>query len=370
LNPAYLEIRDEILREVTRVIDAQAFVLGPDVERLEALVRDYCGTRFAIGCASGSDALLLALLAAGAGPGDEVLTTPFTFFATAGAIVHAGARPVFVDIEPDTFNMDMRQVEDVLVRHPRVKAVIPVHLFGACADIDPLLELTRPRGVAVIEDAAQSIGAEYKQRRAGSLGAAACFSFYPSKNLSAFGDGGLLTTQDEGFASRLFALRVHGSSRKYHHQWVGLNSRLDALQAAVLAVKCRHLDAWTGLRQNNARLYLRLLDECRVPVTPPAPAPHTTRHVYNQFCIRAPRRDELRAWLAAQRIGTEIYYPVPLHRQPCFSYLGYDSGSFPESERAAAEILALPVYPGLPAAAVERVCASIAAFYRAGNQPD
>ena len=252
LTAQHRQIRDEIFAEVARVIDSQKFILGDDVKQLEQAIAPYCGAKYAIGCASGSDALFLALLALDLKPGDEVLTTPYTFFATVGAICRAGAVPVFLDIEPETFNMDMRQLAAFLDAHPKIRAIIPIHLFGGCADMDPLCELAAARGIVVIEDAAQSIGSEYKGRRAGSLGDMACFSFFPSKNLGGYGDGGMLTTNDAAFAERLTALRVHGTKRKYYHDYIGINSRLDALQAAVLRVKFRYLDSWTAGRQRNA----------------------------------------------------------------------------------------------------------------------
>jgi len=275
----------------------------------------------------------------------------------------AGAIPVFVDVEAATFNMDMDRVEKVLAAHPKIKAVIPIHLFGGCADMDPLCALGAARGIAVVEDAAQSIGSEYKRRRAGSIGDVACFSFYPTKNLGGYGDGGMLTTNDAALAERLAALRIHGSRRTYYHDWVGVNSRLDALQAAVLRVKLRHLDNWTAGRQGNAAFYRERLDELGLPVTLPAPPDYQTRHIYNQFVILCPRRDALRAYLRERGIGTEIYYPLPLHLQTCFAHLGYREGDFPVSERLARESLALPVYPELPAADIDRVCRTIQAFY-------
>jgi len=364
LQAQHARIRHEVLPELLRIVDAQSFVLGAEVEALERELAAYCQAPFAIACASGTDALFLALSALGIGPGDEVLTSPYTFFATAGAIVRAGARPVFADIEPSSFNLDPTQAARVIGARPRVRAVIAVHLFGACADMDALREPARPRGLALIEDAAQSIGAEYKGRRAGSLGDVACFSFYPSKNLGGYGDGGLLTTADGALAERLSALRVHGSRRKYLHEWVGINSRLDALQAAVLRVKLRHLDGWTEARRRHAEHYRGRLAQLRLPVTPPACPPGVTRHVWNQFVIRAPDRDRLREHLRQRGVGTEVYYPIPLHLQPCFASLGYRPGDFPVSERLAQEALALPVYPELAAEHVEYVCEAIAAFYR------
>jgi len=364
LRAQHRRIREEVLRELVRVVDSQNFILGAEVGALEGELGTYCGTRFAIGCASGTDALFLALSALGIGAGDEVLTSPYSFFATAGAIVRVGAKPVFADVEAATFNLDIARVREQLAAHPRVRALIVVHLFGACADVDPLLELARARGIAVIEDAAQSIGAEYHGRRAGSLGAVACFSFYPSKNLGGYGDGGLLTTNDPALAERLSALRVHGARRKYVHEWVGINSRLDALQAAVLRVKLRHLDAWTEARRCNADYYRQRLATLELPVVAPAQPHYVTRHVWNQFVIRAPERDRLREHLHHCGVGTEVYYPVPLHLQPCFADLGYRPGDFPVSEQLAREALALPVYPELNQADLDYVCEAIREFYQ------
>ena len=360
LKAQYVAIRDEIAAEITRICDDQTFVLGEPVARLEREIAAYCSARHGVGCASGSDAILLALKALGVGPGDEVLTVPYSFFATAGYIVHTGANPVFVDIEPGTFNMNPALVEEALDRHPKVKAIMPVHLFGQCADMDPILEIAGRRGIAVVEDAAQSIGAEYKGRRAGSMGAIGCFSFYPGKNLGAFGDGGMMTLNDDTLDVNLRALRFHGGFVKYVHEWVGWNSRLDALQAAVLSVKLRYLDQWTLNRQNNAELYRQLLPADKV-VTPTV-ADSNIRHVYNQFVIRSKRRDALREHLAVHGVASEIYYPIPLHLQKCFDYLGYRDGDFPHSELAAKESLALPVHTELAPSDIERVSELIAGF--------
>jgi dTDP-4-amino-4,6-dideoxygalactose transaminase len=303
-------------------------------------------------------------MAVGIQPGDEVLTVPFTFFATAGAIAKLGAKPVFVDIEPDAFNMDMNRVEDVLRQHPGVRAVIPVHLFGGCADMDSLLALAGRRNIAVIEDAAQSIGAEYCGRRAGSMGEIGCFSFFPSKNLGGYGDGGMLTTNDQKVAERLKALRIHGRTGKYMHEWIGVNSRLDALQAAVLRVKFRYLDTWTARRRENAALYRELLGHSGVPVKAVAPLEYQTCHVYNQFTVRCENRDGLQKHLKEHGIGSEIYYPLALHLQTCFAGLGYQAGDFPVSEQASAEVLSLPVNPGVEADDVAYICQTIEAFYR------
>jgi dTDP-4-amino-4,6-dideoxygalactose transaminase len=362
LRAQHATIREEALREVIRVMDTQQFILGEEVARLEAAVAAYCGTAAAVGCGSGTDALVLALMALGVGPGDEVVTVPYTFFATAGAIVRVGARPVFVDVDEATCQMDVAQVRGVLERHERVKAIIPVHLFGGVVDMAPLLEVARERQVAVVEDAAQAIGAEYEGRRVGALGRVGCFSFFPSKNLGGWGDGGMLTTSDEELAERLRALRVHGSRVKYYHEWVGINSRLDALQAAVLRVKLRYLDQWTAGRQRNAARYRERLRAAGVPVRFQETAAGVTRHVANQFVIRVERRDELKAALGAAGIGTEIYYPLPLHRQACFRELGYGEGDFPASERWAKESLALPVYAELTEEDIEAVCGEIIRF--------
>jgi dTDP-4-amino-4,6-dideoxygalactose transaminase len=363
LQAQYRAIREEVLAEMTRVVDSQKFILGDDVKALEADVAAYSAAKHAIGCASGSDALLLALMALDIGSGDKVITTPYTFFATVGAICRVGATPVFVDIEPDTFNLDVSKVADALAANPEVKAIIPVHLFGACADMDALNALAASKRVFVIEDAAQSIGSEYKGRRAGSIGDIGCFSFFPSKNLGAFGDGGMLTTNDDSIAEKLRALRVHGTKRKYYHDWIGVNSRLDALQAAVLRVKLRYLDSWTAGRQRNAKIYREILQRTGVPVTLPVEKPYQTRHIYNQFVIVGDRRDELQAFLKQNGIGTEVYYPLPMHLQTCFAYLGCKAGDFPISELLAEQSLALPVYPEIERDDIEYVCQTINQFH-------
>jgi dTDP-4-amino-4,6-dideoxygalactose transaminase len=356
-------IRDEVIEALRRVVDSNAFILGEDVQQIEKSVAAYCQVPYAIGCGSGSDALLLAMMAAGVGHGDAVVTTPFTFFATAGAIMLAGATPVFVDIDPATYNMDPQALAETIRRTPRAKAILPVHLYGGCADMDPILDIARSRGLVVIEDGAQSIGAEYKGRRAQSLGDIGCLSFYPTKNLGAFGEGGMVLTHDEGYARKLAALRVHGSSRKYFHEWVGVNSRLDTLQAAVLRVKLPYLDAETAGRRKNAGRYHQHLDGAGLPIVLPQPASYQTRHIYNQFVIRAPRRDQLKTYLERNGVGTDIYYPLPLHQQVCFRDLGYREGDFPESEKAAREVLALPVHSALAEQDVDYVCRQIRAFY-------
>jgi dTDP-4-amino-4,6-dideoxygalactose transaminase len=329
---------------------------------VESQLAEYCGTRFAVGCSSGSDALLLALKACGIGAGDQVLTVPFTFFATAGSIMLAGATPVFVDVEADTFNIDVAQAAQALERNPGIKAIVPVHLYGGCADMDPLNALAAARGIPVIEDAAQSIGSEYKGRRAGSLGTIGCFSFYPTKNLGALGDAGLCTTNDETLAAKLGALRIHGRTGTYYHEWVGMASRMDAIQAAILEVKLKHLDAWSDGRARNAAHYAELLKD--TPVIVPRPAPYQTRHIFHQFVIRAGRdRDGLQQFLKSRGIGSEIYYPLALHQQPCFSGLGYSAGDFPVSEELARTVLALPVHSDLTAAQIEYVAAQTRAYF-------
>jgi dTDP-4-amino-4,6-dideoxygalactose transaminase len=356
----YRDIREEVLAAVTRVFDSQQFILGPEVAALEKELAPFCGCERAVGCGSGSDALLLALMACDVGPGDHVITTPFTFFATASAITRLGAVPVFVDIDEPTFNISPAAVRAAFEHSARVKAVIPVHLYGASADMDPILAAARDYGCHVIEDAAQAIGGEYNGNRVGSIGLAGCFSFYPTKNLGGAGEAGLVTTSNTDFADRVATLRVHGSRRRYYHDEVGINSRLDAVQAAVLRVKFKYFEQWTRRRERNARLYAERLT--RTPVTAPSKMPWQTRHVWNQYVIRAPERDMLQAHLARQGIGTEVYYPVPLHMQVCFRSLGYREGALPVSERAAREVLALPIAEVTPEG-ITYICDCIEEFY-------
>jgi dTDP-4-amino-4,6-dideoxygalactose transaminase len=363
LKAQHQQIREEVLAEIVRVVDSQRFILGEDVQKLENEIAQYCGTTHAVGCASGSDALILALMALDIGAGDEVLTTPYTFFATAGAISRIGAIPVFVDVEERTFNLDNNQVADKLAKRPKIRSIMPVHLFGACADMDPLIAMAAERGISIIEDAAQSIGSEYKGRRAGTMGQIGAFSFFPSKNLGGYGDGGIMTTNDAAIAERLTALRVHGRTGKYFHQWIGVNSRLDALQAAILRVKLRYLDGWSEGRQRHAAQYRKRLVRLSVPVVTTEPVDYQTRHVYNQFVIRGANRDALQAHLKAQGVGSEVYYPLPLHLQPCYADLGYKQGDFPVSEKLAGESLALPVYSELSEEDIDHVCDSIRSFY-------
>ena len=367
LSAQHKQIADEVEAAVRDVLNHQKFILGPDVRALEQEVAAYCGCEFAIGCASGSDALLLALMALGIGDGDEVITTPFSFFATAGSVVRLGARPVFVDIDYSTFNMDQALLEAAVTE--KTKAILPVHLFGQCADMDPINAIASKWGLAVVEDAAQAIGAEYRGKRAGSLGLMGCFSFYPSKNLGGAGDGGMITTNDAELAGKLRALRTHGAKTKYYHDFVGLNSRLDSLQAAILRVKFKYLDEWAEGRRRNADRYRKLLRETGLTdgggIELPIESENAT-HVYNQFVVRAQKRDDLQSHLRERGVGTEIYYPLALHLQPCFADLGLAQGAMPVSEKATAEALALPVYPELGGPEQEYIVNAIADFYRRG----
>jgi dTDP-4-amino-4,6-dideoxygalactose transaminase len=386
LKAQYATIREEVREAVDRVMESQHFILGPEVEALEREVAAYSGCEYGIGVSSGSDALLVALMAIDLKPGDEVITPTYTFFATAGAVARLGAKPVFVDVDPLTYNVEPSALEAAITE--RTRAIIPVHLYGQMADMDPIMELARRHNLTVIEDAAQAIGSEYKGRRAGSIGHFGCFSFFPSKNLGGFGDGGMVTANDPELADRVKLLRNHGYRPKYYNKVVGGNFRLDALQAAVLRVKLKHLDGWTEARQRNAARYRDLFNEAELSVSPdssaqsqpgagagtssplagvagvvlPFEAPER-RHIYNQFVIRGDRRDELMAFLKARKIGTEIYYPVPMHQQECFAGLGNRAGDFPESERAAAETLALPIYPELTAEMMQAVVGAVADFY-------
>jgi len=365
LAKQHTALREDVLAALGRVWDSGAFVLGPEVARLEEQIAQYCQTRHAIGCASGSDALLLALMAYDVGPGDEVILPSFTFFATASAITRLGARPMFADIEPDSFNIDPAEVQRLI--SPRTKAILPVHLFGQCARMDQIMQIAQARNLPVIEDLAQSIGAEWEGRRAGSIGHIGCISFYPTKNLGGAGDGGMMTTNDDRLADRLRLLRVHGMRPRYFHRIVGINSRLDSFQAAVLNVKMPYLDRWTAQRQANAQRYQELFaaaglnDIIRLPVALPQ-----TRHVWNQYVIRVPgaQRDALREYLAKANIGTEIYYPLGLHQQECFAYLGYGPVDLPNTTQVAREVLALPIFPELTLAQQQRVVECIAEFYR------
>lgn len=382
LKPQYLALKPELDAAIAKVCDSQQFILGPAVKALEADVARYSGCRFGIGVSSGTDALLIALMVLGVGPGDEVITTPYTFFATAGTVARVGARPVFCDIDPATFNLSPSQVEAFIAQRcemregrlvnrtsgATVKALMPVHLYGQMADMPSLMALAARYGLRVIEDAAQAIGAaDAHGRRAGSYGNIGCLSFFPTKNLGAFGDAGMCVTNDAILAERLDIFRVHGSKPKYYHAFIGGNFRIDELQAAVLGVKLPHLDDWSAARHRNAAQYDAAFAAARLGerLVGPPPAAAGARHIYNQYVVRARDRDALRKYLADNGIGTEIYYPVPLHLQECFQYLGHGVGSFPESERAAAETLALPIYPELTEAQIAYVAEKVAGFYAA-----
>ncbi|PDV99804.1 DegT/DnrJ/EryC1/StrS family aminotransferase [Candidatus Chloroploca asiatica] len=344
LKAQYATLREEIAAAIERVVASQQFILGPEVEAFEQEVAAYSQCTYGIGVSSGTDALLVALMAIDLQPGDEIITTPYTFFATAGSIARLGGHPVFVDIDPITYNIDPAGIEAAITS--RTRAIMPVHLFGQMADMEPIMGLAEYHGLYVIEDAAQAIGAEYRGRRAGSIGHMGCFSFFPSKNLGGFGDGGMVTTNDPKLAERIRLLRGHGAHPKYYHRIIGGNFRLDALQAAVLRVKLTYLDEWTAARQQNAERYRQLFSAAGANIGLPEDAGYG-RHIYNQFVIRSERRDDLMAHLKAHQIGCEIYYPVPIHLQECFSRLGYEVGNFPASEDAAEETLAIPVYPEL-----------------------
>ena len=356
LKAGYAPLREEIRAAIDRVVESQIFINGSEVEGLEEEVAVYSQCRYGIGVSSGTDALLAALMAIDIQPGDEIITSPYTFFATAGTIWRLGAKPVFVDIDPQTYNMDTSPTGGLEAAiTPRTKAIMPVHLYGQMTEMDPLMEIAAKHNLTVIEDAAQAIGAEYKGRRAGSIGHLGCFSFFPSKNLGGFGDGGMVTANDEALAERVRLLRGHGAFPKYYHKFVGGNFRLDALQAAVLRVKLKHLDSWSAGRQRNAAVYRELFAQAGLSqVGLPVEAPHR-RHIYNQFVIRVPHRDELIAHLKKNNIGNEIYYPVPLQLQECFASLGHQRGDFPASERAANETIALPIYPELSDADKARI---------------
>jgi dTDP-4-amino-4,6-dideoxygalactose transaminase len=370
LKPQLATIRDDIDAAIRRVVDSQLLILGAEVAEFEKELAAYVGASHAVGCASGTDALVLSLHALSVRGGDEIVTTPFSFFASASCAALLGATPVFVDIEPGTFNIDVEKIEDAIT--PKTKAIIPVHLFGQCADMDPIVGIGARREIPVIEDACQAIGATHrgaapgKPRGAGSMGTTGAFSFFPSKNLGAFGDGGVVTTNDDALAARLRMLRVHGERERYKHQEIGWNSRLDALQAAVLRVKLPHLDAWSARRVANADRYDRLFGEAGLvdseSVTLPARAPYAG-HIFNQYTIRVRRRDALGEHLKQRGIGWGIYYPIPLHLQECFASLGYESGDFPESERASQEVISLPIFPELTPSQIERVVSEIASFY-------
>lgn len=370
LKPQSLPLKEEIRSAFEEVFETQQFVMGGQVQTLEQVIAQYCHTPFAVGVASGSDALFLSLMALGIGPGDEVILPPFTFFATAGSVSRIGAFPIFADIDPLTYNIDPAKIEEKITK--KTRAILPVHLFGQCADMDPILEIARRKGLFVIEDAAQALGSEYKPsatskgRRAGQMGDLGCFSFYPTKNLGAFGDAGMVVAHAPDLAEKVRLLRVHGSQPKYYHRWIGINSRLDTIQAAILLVKFKYLEKWTEARQNLAKRYGELfrelcsfVEEIRLPAIQ-----YENRHIFNQYVIRVPKREGLRRFLTEEGIGTDIYYPLPLHLQECFSFLKYRLGDFPVSEKAAQETLALPIFPELTEAQQQRVVDRIRAFYR------
>jgi dTDP-4-amino-4,6-dideoxygalactose transaminase len=359
LKAQYAAIKSEVDAGVAEVLESQHFILGPKVEQCEKAIASYSGCSHAIGVSSGSDALLACLMAEDIGTDDEVITTPYTFFATAGAIARVGATPVFVDIDPLTYNLCPSQIASKVTT--RTRAIIPVHLYGQMAEMDSIMRVADEHGLVVIEDAAQAIGAEYKGRRAGSIGQYGCFSFFPSKNLGAAGDGGMIVTNDAQRAEKLRCIRAHGSKPKYYHKIIGGNFRLDAIQAAVVSAKLPHLDSWTAARQANAQQYDQLFGAADLPVELPMTA--VDRHIFNQYVIRVSDRNKLQAYLHTKGVGTEVYYPVPMHLQECFSYLGYRVGDFPESERAAKETLALPIHPELTKAQAEFVVDCIGKFF-------
>lgn len=379
LKAQYQTIREETNAAVIEVLESQYFILGPKVKALEDQIAAYTQTSHAIGVSSGTDALLISLMAEGIGPGDEVITTPYSFFATAGCVTRVGATPVFVDIDPVDFNIDPKRIEAAIT--PRTKAIIPIHLYGQMADMGGVMQVADRHNLCVIEDGAQAIGCEFQGRRAGSIGHYGCFSFFPSKNLGGVGDGGIVVTTDAKRADMLSIMRVHGGKPKYYHRVIGGNFRLDAIQAAVLLVKLKKLDEWTEGRQRNADLYRRKLRETGLVVDPAGLDPVTLdmagrkgvalpkefadrRHIYNQFVLRTDRREELRAFLTERGIGNEVYYPVPFHQQDCFQYLGYKTGQFPISEIAATQSIAVPIYPELTEAQITEVVNAIAEFHK------
>ncbi len=362
LKAQYASIKSEVNAAIAEVMESQHFILGPKVEQCEQEIAAYANCSFGVGVSSGSDALLACLMAEGIGAGDEVITTPYSFFATVGAIVRLGATPVFVDIDPQTYNLNVSEILSKITK--KTRAIIPVHLYGQMADMDSVMEVANEHGLIVIEDAAQAIGSEYKNRRAGSIGHYGCFSFFPSKNLGGAGDGGMIVTNDKARAEKVRCLRGHGAKPKYYHKLIGGNFRLDAIQAAVVSAKLPHLDAWTAARQRNAKLYDELLDAPADQIALPK-FERDCRHIFNQYVIRVSDRDRLQTYLKEKGIGTEVYYPVALHLQECLAYLGHQAGAFPESERAAAETLALPVYPELSEPQIRFVAENVCAFLNA-----
>ena len=360
LKAQFNPIKNEVMNAVEAVFESQQFINGPQVKELEKQIAAYSGCKSGIGVSSGTDAILCALMALDIKAGDEVITTPFTFFATAGCIWRVGAKPVFVDIDLQTYNIDVNKIEKAITK--KTKAIMPVHLFGQIADMDPIMEIAKRHNLFVIEDAAQSIGASYKGKKAGSIGTVGCFSFFPSKNLGTAGDGGMIVTQDTDLGERLEMMRGHGSKPKYFHQVVGGNFRLDTLQAAILLVKLKHLDNWSASRRSNAAKYDNHLKDMHFIIRPHI-EPHNVS-IYNQYVLRVPKRDQLRTFLTGKEIGTEIYYPLSLHEQNCFKELGHKKGDFPNSETAAAETVALPIYPELAEEQIAYVAESIKSFYK------
>lgn len=363
LKAQFAPIRADVVKAMEAVMESQQFINGPQVRELEEMVAAYCDCKAAVGVSSGTDAILCALMAMGIGPGDEVITTPYTFFATAGCIARVCAKPVFVDIDPRTFNIDAAKIEAAITN--KTRAIMPVHLFGQMADMDAIMEIADRYSLQVIEDAAQAIGSKYKGHQAGSIGTVGCFSFFPSKNLGCMGDGGMITTQDPALAQRMAFFRNHGDTAKYHHTWVGGNFRLDTLQAAVLTVKLPHLESWSAKRRVNAARYNELLADC-ANVTTPFIADFA-QTIFNQYVIRVPRRDDLQAFLKENGIGTAVYYPISLHEQECFKGLGYKKGDFPNSEQAAAQTLALPIYPELTDEQIQYVAGKVKEFVKTAN---
>lgn len=358
LKTQYTQLKPQILEKINQVLDSQICIGGPMVQELEKQIAPVCGCAYAVGVSSGTDALLASLMSLGIGAGDEVITTPFTFFATAGSIARVGAKPVFVDIDPKTYNINPDLIESAIT--PHTKAILPVHLFGQCAEMDPILQIAQKHRLAVIEDACQAISATYKGRKAGSMGTCGCFSFFPSKNLGGIGDGGLVSTNDPKFYEMLVMMRNHGSHPKYYHKYIGGNFRLDPIQAAALLVKLPHLDRWSQARRDNAGYYNQRFSCCPAIKTPYI-SPQCVS-IFNQYVIRVPKRDELFQHLQSRKIGCEIYYPVPLHLQECFGYLGYKAGQLPEAEKAAKEVIALPIYPELTAEMKQYVADTVLEF--------
>ena len=370
----YKSIKDEIDRAVLSVMEKGQFIIGENVKKLENDIAKFVGVKHGVGVASGTDALLISLMAIGIKPGDEVITTPFTFFATAGSIARLYAKPVFIDIDPKTYNINPNKLEDFLKKDysPKIKAIIPIHLYGQCADMDPILELAKKYNLKVIEDAAQSLGSTYKGKQSGSLGDLGCFSFFPTKNLGAYGDGGMVVTNDDDLAEKVRILRVHGSKPKYYHSMVGLNSRLDEIQAAILNVKFKYFLKWIEQKRKVAKIYNKLFKEkLDDKVITPFEAPYNY-HTYHQYTIRvdANHRDALRNYLKEQGIGTSVYYPLPLHLQKCFDYLGYREGNFPEAEKASKEVLSLPMYPEIEKNKQVEVAESTAEFFYKKSVPN